>query len=201
MFDPNKWFALLCAAQRQNEDLIREQYKHLPNQRDIWELGEALDYAHNVAVENATIAGDEAYISTFQSHYDRVHEETYNGRAPAPVKVRYNRARTKPHNMFYGIISYRWCELMYDALCRNEEVVWRRLKPLANKDHYIDKLLAEAHLTAVAAANLGAEKAYITAFNANYDERHWETYKLWLGPARIRQITPLVKGRSDTTKH
>jgi hypothetical protein len=60
MFDPNKWFALLCAAQRRNEDPIRGKYKDRGSKRDIWEIGEALEFAHNAAVEAASIAAEEA---------------------------------------------------------------------------------------------------------------------------------------------
>jgi hypothetical protein len=198
MFDPNEWFALVRAAQRRNEDPITEEYRDFPNKRDIWEIGEALDFAHNAAVEGAATAGEEAYISAFQAEYDRTHQQTYNGRAPASLKVPYKRANTKPHRVFDGIIPYKWCELMYDALNRNQEIVWRELKPLANKDlNMVDKLLAEAHVAAVQAANLCAKQAYIRAFNASYDQQHCQTYECMLGADRIRQIAPLATKSSE----
>jgi hypothetical protein len=197
MIEPNKWFALMSAAQRRNDDPIWEKYDGLGRKRELSDVGEALEFAHNAAVEAADITAENAYITTFHTTYDKAHLEAYRELAPPSLAVDYKFADKIERTTGAGIDPNKWYGVMCKAQNRNERLFWNALKPTDGKDlNLVDELLVKARVTAVGAANLAAESAYIATFNAIYDKKHRKTYELMVAGGIIAELLPLLTKQS-----
>src|ERR1035437_8945265 len=92
-----------------------------------------------------------------------------------------------------------WFAMMRTAQRRNEGPILKAIKQRPDFDEVIYDVLLTTHYTAVEAADIAAEEAYIAAFNATYDKKHREIYTVVeYTPERPRRTISVGRARVRT---